>query len=308
MRDEAGLLPVALVAFAIFLMSAMDAGMKALTALVPVVQAVFVRYLVASLVLVPAFVARRERAMRPSLAANLARGVLVAATALSFFFAISRLPLALVVSVAFVAPLFIALLGRAILGEAVTGRTLVGIAGGFLGVLVILGGEIDVGAAAADLLAFAAAVGGAFGYALVAVLMRRQSAADTALSIVTYQTATAALVLAVPAAALWTPMPADALVLALAIGIAGAAGQLSMAAGLARGRAGRLALLEYTALPWAALFGFALFAEIPRIETVAGAAIIVGACLFGLRRGAPVPRGRAAGRVPIPPPATREDG
>lgn len=299
MRDDEGLAPILLVALAVFLMSAMDATMKALTQTLPVAQATFLRYAVAAAVLLPIFVLRRERLLRGNLPAHLLRGALVAATALSFFFAIARLPLALVVAVAFTSPLFVALLGRVILGEPIGRRTAIAILVGFAGVLVILGGEIEPGAATGDLLAFAAALGGALGYALVAILIRRQSASDTTIAIVTLQTVAAGLFVATPGALAWRPPDGAEWALAIALGLMGTAGQLCLAAGLARGRAARLALIEYTAFPWAAVFGLVLFAEMPRPETIAGAVVIVAACLWGLRLGRALPRGRATARVPL---------
>jgi S-adenosylmethionine uptake transporter len=41
-----------------------------------------------------------------------------------------------------------------------------------------------------------------------------------------------------------------------------------------------LAVVEFTALPWAALFGWVFFAEPVRVQVWAGAAIILAACLW----------------------------
>jgi S-adenosylmethionine uptake transporter len=57
-----------------------------------------------------------------------------------------------------------------------------------------------------------------------------------------------------------------------------------MAHAYARAEAARLAPLEYTALIWAALLGYAFFGEMPTIATVAGAAfIMVGAIVVSRR-------------------------
>ena len=52
----------------------------------------------------------------------------------------------------------------------------------------------------------------------------------------------------------------------------------------ARAEAQYLAPVEYTAFVWAVLFGVLIFAEPVRPLTVAGAAMIVAACLFAARR------------------------
>lgn len=303
MRDDPGFGPVALVALAVALLSGMDAAMKLQTTFLPLVQAVALRYLVATSILLPIFLVRPQRLGWTTLRANVLRGIIVVITALCFFYAIATLPLALVIAIAFVAPFFIALLGWLILDEPIHPRTGIGIAAGFVGVLVIFGGELRIGVSPDALLGFAAALAGAFGYALVAVLMRRQAASDRATTMVLLQTAAAAVLITPVATLAWEPMDRFTAVLALLIGALGAFGQLAIAAGFARAPAARLGVLEYTSFLWATLFGLVLFAEIPRIETVTGAAIIVAACLIALRPAKVAPVGRATARAPhLPPP------
>ncbi|MGX1306690.1 drug/metabolite transporter (DMT)-like permease [Amorphus suaedae] len=306
MRNETGFAPVALVLLAIGLLSAMDAGMKMQAMLIPLLQAVWLRYVTATVVLVPVFLARPQRLTRRTLGANALRGAIVAATALSFFYAIAVLPLALVIAIAFVAPFFIAILGWLLLGEPIHPRIWFGIAVGFIGVLVIFGGELRVGVSRDQMSGFAAALAGAFGYALVAVLIRRQAATDRPPTMVLLQTATAGLILTPLAVAVWEPLDQTSLMLGVLIGCLGASGQLAVAAGFARAPAARLGVLEYTGFLWAAAFGFVFFSEIPRAETLAGAAVIVAACLIALRPNRAEPAGRATARAPyVDPPRDR---
>lgn len=301
MRSETGLAPVALVALAVALLSGMDAGMKALTMTLPVLQAIWLRYMTAAVVLVPIFLGRPQRLTARSLRANALRGGVVAATAMCFFYAISVLPLALVISVAFIAPFLIALLGRILLGEPIHPRIGVGIVFGFVGVLVIFGGELRVGVSPDQFLGFAAAIAGAFGYALVSVLIRKQAASDRAQTMILLQTCTAGLIFTPFALADWQPVDAQTLSMGVLVGILGATGQLAIAAGFSRAPAARLGVLEYTGFIWAALFGFVFFSEIPRAETFAGAGIIVAACLIALRPQRAEPAGRATARAPYRP-------
>jgi S-adenosylmethionine uptake transporter len=57
-----------------------------------------------------------------------------------------------------------------------------------------------------------------------------------------------------------------------------------MARAYAKAEAARLATLEYTALLWASLFGFAFFGEVPTAATLAGAALIVAGAAVASRR------------------------
>jgi S-adenosylmethionine uptake transporter len=47
--------------------------------------------------------------------------------------------------------------------------------------------------------------------------------------------------------------------------------------------------LEFTALPWAALFGWVIFSEPVRPQVWAGAGIILAACLWASRLERPAP-------------------
>jgi drug/metabolite transporter (DMT)-like permease len=46
--------------------------------------------------------------------------------------------------------------------------------------------------------------------------------------------------------------------------------------------ANRVATFEYTGILWSPLWGFLFFAEVPRLTTVIGAALIIGAGLLAL--------------------------
>ena len=49
---------------------------------------------------------------------------------------------------------------------------------------------------------------------------------------------------------------------------------------------GRLGLMEYTGLIWAAVFGYFIFYEVPSASTLAGALLMVGACLPAFHQAA----------------------
>jgi S-adenosylmethionine uptake transporter len=148
---------------------------------------------------------------------------------------------------------------------------------------VILSGDLltssGANGTAADLVGIAAALASAVTYAGSMILLRRQAQRDRPEVIVLIQQFVPA-VLALPfALAGWTAFtPALWLVFAL-IGTVGVAGHFCLTWAYARAPAGRLAVMEYTALPWAGLIGFTVFAEVPTSATLAGGALILAACL-----------------------------
>lgn len=287
MRNDTGALPVVSVTAAIAALSLMDAVVKIETANYATFQVVAMRYVFGAAFALPLFLwALRSgaRVGRQSLTANAGRGVVIVATACSFFYAVAVLPLAEAVAITFLAPLFMALWARVLLGETVSRRVYGAIAVGFLGVVVILAGQLgDVGTREPEPLGIAAALACAVLYALVNVLIRKQSVHDGA-SVMVFLQALFALLILLPLASLfWRPLATGSIGNFALAGLLGTLGHLLIAWGFARARAARLGVLEYTAFPWAAFFGWSMFGEVPGWETFAGAALIIAAALYGSR-------------------------
>ena len=272
-------------AAAIALLTTMDAMVKLAAERLPVVQITFARFLFAAFVtLAVAAIARPGWPSREALQANGWRALLFAVTAVSFFHAITLLPLAEALALSFVAPILIAALAVPILGEVVEPRVAGALAAGFAGMAVIvwgsLGGETNPGA----LEGVAAALLSAFTYALAMVYLRARAQRDPATTIVVIQNVGPALLLVLPAALVWTaPTGVEWALLAL-IGLLGAAGHLLLVHAYARAAAARLAALDYTSLLWAGLLGAVLFGETPTWTTLAGAALIVAGAVYASRR------------------------
>ena len=204
------------------------------------------------------------------------RSILTVLTSLTFFFALTALPLAETVALSFLTPAFLALFGARLLKERLSPKIGLALGVGFLGMLVIVGGQI--GGAAYGPLALAGAcatLAAAVFYALGMVLLRSRAAIDPIPLTVLVLHIGAMAILAAPAWFAWrTPSREDAMIFG-AIGVLGVGGHLLLANAFARSQAGRLAALEYTALIWAAGLGYVFFAEAPGIATVVGALFIV---------------------------------
>lgn len=218
---------------------------------------------------------------------NLVRGTLVAGMALAFFWSITRLPLALVLTLTFVGPLAVPFMAALYLKEPVQPRYIAAGAVGFAGVLVAVGGM--PGLSSPQLMAALAAVVAAILYGASAVILRSRAAADGA-TVITLIAAVVPLVWLSPVAFTVSPLPpAVDIGLMVAMGLAGNIGVQLMARGYVHLQAQVSAVLEYSALPWAALLGWMVFDEAVAPTTVAGAVIIAGACLWASRTPASVP-------------------
>jgi S-adenosylmethionine uptake transporter len=278
---------------------AMDAVMKHLVAGHPVVLATVWRYAAAILFILPFWWREgRPPITREMLPINALRGATVAMSAFLFFWGLSVLPLAEAVTIAFVAPLMIPPLAALFLGERMqSGNILAGLVG-FAGVLVAVGAD-PTGFGAERLLGVGAILLSAFTYALTIVITRLRAAKDGP-SILSLLGALFPLLYLTPFVAWklpmadWLPSGIDWLWVGLA-GLTGAVALQFIARAYARAEAQVLAPFEYTALFWAALFGWLFFAEPVSWRTWAGAAIIIAACLWQARRQVvPAPSSPAA--------------
>jgi len=285
MRTEASIRPVLVAGLGVALLCVMDAVMKVVSPVYPIVEVVGLRYVAGAFFASLAFVAlSREKPGLDAVRRNLVRAVIVLLTASCFFTAIARLPLVEAVTLTFLAPLLMSLLGYVILREPIGLRTLVGIGIGLAGVAVIAHGQGSDESRPFDLIGLGAALGCAFFYALSMVLMRQQSAKDSTLTIVALSNIFAfALAMPLMAWSWQTPTPSHLLIFGAA-GLLGTMGHLCMAWAYSRAHAGKLGLLEYTAFVWAMIFGYFVFAEVPTAWTLAGAALILIACLIALMR------------------------
>jgi drug/metabolite transporter (DMT)-like permease len=266
------------------LLCAMDALIKGVAQRLPVFEIAFARYLFGSvLILCLAAYARPGWPSTETLKANGLRALLVVTTATTFFYALARLPLAETIALSFLSPIFVALSANLILGERIDRRIVSGIGAGFAGMLVIVAGKTGFGFSG-SFSGVAAVLVSAVTYALSMVLLRARAQTDPVVTIVAIQNVAPSLILLVPALLVWEPpTPAEWGTLAL-IGALGVLGHLLMARAYAKAEAARLASLEYTALLWASLFGFAFFGEVPTVTTLAGAALIVGGAVVASRR------------------------
>ncbi|WP_349371625.1 DMT family transporter [Salinarimonas sp.] len=284
----AGALPRAIrdAVLGIGFLSAMDAAVKLATVSLPVTQVTFLRFAFGLIAVAAAIAWTRPRVpTAQALRINFVRALLVVATGLAFFTALSRLPLAEATALTFLAPGFMALFGALFLKERVSGRIVAALAIGFAGMLVIVFGQGGFSSGVTlDPLGVAAGLSAAVFYALAMVLVRARAHLDGVVVIVALQHLFPALVLAGPAAYVWEPLTGDLVWLFCLVGTLGVCGHLLLARAFRSAEAARIAPIDYTALVWAALLGLVLFGEIPGWATLAGAALIVAGAVVASRR------------------------
>lgn len=271
--------PVLLASIGVFLLTAMDAVVKGQMQEHPVVVSIFLRFALGGLVALATLAwVRPPRPSRPELVANLIRVPLVVVTAGSFFFAISRLPLAEAIGLSFMAPAFIAVLGVLLLKEKLDASILIALAAGFAGMAAMLWPKLEEGLSGSTI-GVAAALFSALSYAVNIILLRRLALRQHPATIVAFQNVGPAILLAPFALWWWSSPGAGDLAMFLLAGLLGVMGHLVLTFAFSRADASRLAPTEFTALVWAALLGFLAFGEVPTIHIWVGSALIVAGSL-----------------------------
>ncbi|WP_363080740.1 DMT family transporter [Phenylobacterium sp. RIFCSPHIGHO2_01_FULL_69_31] len=194
------------------------------------------------------------------------------------FYAFQKMPLADANALSFTRTLWLVPLAALIVKEPVGPLRIGAALFGFVGVLVMVrpgaGGEFAIGLPALAMLASALLF--AFTVTGMKVLTR-----DHSTTVILVWSAVLGFVLSIPGAILtWrVPEPTDLLLLCL-MGVIATVNQACYIKGMSLGDAGAMAPIDYTRLVFTAAIGFFLFAEIPGVWTIAGAAIVVASTLF----------------------------
>jgi drug/metabolite transporter (DMT)-like permease len=219
----------------------------------------------------------------------------------TFFFlsALFHMPLADATAILQSLPLAVTLGAAVFLGEPVGWRRYLAILVGFAGVVII------VRPGAAGFNAYALLAVGAVGWIVLRDLSTRRLSPEVPSLQVTV-VAAAAITLAAGAVALateWRPVPAASLAV---LAIAGASLLVGYTFGIMTMRLGEIAFVQpfrYTLLPWAMLFGFTFFGEVPDRWMLAGSALVIATGLFTFYRERQLGRAAAAAsRLAAPQP------
>jgi drug/metabolite transporter (DMT)-like permease len=211
------------------------------------------------------------------------RGLLPVVIGGLMVFAVKYLPLAEATVILFAGPFFVVALSGWLLGEKVSLSSWIGVAVGFLAVLIVARPGFD------NLSQFTIfpAVAALF-YALFQLLTRRLGTSGEAPVTTLAWTLVVGNAVALPLAiADWQPASASAWALFAALGLVFGAGQYFLAKAFALAPANVLTPFTYFQILSAVIFGVVVFADIPDLWTLVGIAMIIAAGLyvFGRNRG-----------------------
>jgi S-adenosylmethionine uptake transporter len=269
--------------------SLMDAAMKDLALSIGAYNAVMWRNSVGALLMGVLFVGTRQK-WPPAhlLKMHLWRSIVVAVMAVSFFWSLTKLPLAEAIGLSFIAPVIALYLAAVMLKETIGKEAIWASLAGLGGVAIIMAGRLSGHYTMDHIWGAAAVLFSAVVFAYNLILARRQAQVSGPIEIAFFQNLFVALTLGL--AAPWFLQPigmSDAPMVGASAALA-VISLLLLSWAYARAEAQILIPVEYTAFVWAAFFGWLFFAEPVTWPVLLGTALIVGGSLIAAR-AKPVP-------------------
>lgn len=279
------LVPVLVCTLAIFLLSGMDAAMKALVLAIGVYNTVFWRSLLATAVSGSLWAAGPRKWPDASvMKLHALRAAIIALVLLLFFWGLGRLPLAEAIGLSFIAPLLALFLAALLLGEKIRPQAIWASLAGIAGVVTIMVGQWGQATYSRDvMLGTAAVLASTIFYAYNLVLARQQAQVAKPTEIMLFQNVMLTVLLAVAAPWLMLAMPSDLWFGLAAVTLLSLSGQYLMSWSYARAEAQYLIPTEYSAFVWAIALGWYFFGEAVTWTTLAGAGLIILGCLIAAR-------------------------
>lgn len=253
----------------------MAACIKLVAPNLPTPLLVFLRCFIGLCIVLPLVIPRGLEFLKtPRLKSHLLRSVFSLCAMSCFFFALAHVGLAEATLLNSTSPIFIGVLAMLILGEHMTRFTMIALIVGFAGVALIL----KPGTAVFTIGAIAG-LASAFFIACAKILIRHMADTEPVLRTLFYFSLLSSLYSSIPLLWFWqTPAVGDVLIMVLA-GAAGTVGQLLLTYAFTHNNAVMVAPFSYVIVLVAAVIGWIGWQELPDPESVAGALLVVGACL-----------------------------
>ena len=193
------------------------------------------------------------------------------------FYALSKIPIGEAMTLNKTAPFFTVFFSWLLLGERVSRRQFACLVLAFTGALLVMKPGFRGGEAFAAALALTGGLGAGLAYVCVHQLGRMK--VDGAL-IVLFFSAFSCLA-SLPFTALdYRPMTFAQVLILLGGGVGAAIGQFGVTAAYRYAEPRAIAVYDYTNVIFTALFGFAFFAQVPDVLSVAGFAVILAAAVW----------------------------
>ncbi|MEY4697855.1 MAG: hypothetical protein RIT14_2283 [Pseudomonadota bacterium] len=280
----------------------MSSLIKATADHVPAGQAVFFRSAFAIPVIVVWLALRRElatgfRAENPL--GHVWRGFCGTIAMGLGFAGLAYLPLPEVTAIGYAAPLLTVIFAAMFLGEEVRIFRITAVGLGLTGVLIVLSPRLTLANSAAgqaEALGAMLVLGGAVFAALAQVFVRKLVMTERTPAIVFYFSLTATLLSLVTLPFGWVVPSATETALLVTAGLLGGLGQILLTSSYREADASLVAPFDYASMLFALIIGYVVFAEVPTLTMLSGAALVVTAGILIIWRERRLGKDRSAQR------------
>jgi len=221
--------------------------------------------------------------------AHIARNVIHYTGQAAWLYALTLIPLAVLISIEFTTPIWTAILALSFLGERLSKPRLAAIALGLVGVVIIVrpsAGSMDPG--------HLVVLGAAMCFGISIVLVKSLTRTDSVVRIIFWMLIIQSAVGLVPALYEWHNPPLALWPWIVVIAFTGMSSHFCLARALAYADATIISPMDFLRVPLSALVGWLLYHEQIDVFTAGGAALILAGNLLNLQRKAPQPAEVAA--------------
>ncbi len=252
----------------------------------PAIQAACIRYLFGLLLLAPFVVKSLKNQNRPTTSANrtkkstltrlyFIRGLFHAAAVGCWFYAMARLPVALITAIGFLTPISITLAASFFLGEKIRIRRLLSVIVAFSGAIIILAPEFSK-FNLVIIVQLLAAQCFAISYLFAKVLSSKASSEEI-VGMLTFYCALALLPIAIYQ---WTTPSQEELILLSLTAVVATFGHYAISEAVKNTSLTLLQPFAFLQLIWATLMGIFIFSEEPSANLFIGSAIIIASTTY----------------------------
>ncbi|TIN08700.1 DMT family transporter [Mesorhizobium sp.] len=269
----------------------MSVAGRATTAELNVFQVLELRSVIGLFILLPlvmmsgGFAAMRSK--RPT--AHIARNIVHFVGQAAWLYALTLIPLAVLISIEFTTPIWTAILAVGFLGERLSRPRLAAIVLGLIGVLIIVRpgvSSVDPG--------HVVVLGAAVCFGISVVLVKSLTRTDSVVSIIFWMLVIQSVLGLVPAFYEWRNPPLELWPWILLIAFTGMSSHFCMARALAYADATVISPMDFLRVPLSALIGWLLYQEQIDAFTAGGALLILLGNLLNLQKKATKPAEVAA--------------
>lgn len=269
----------------------MSVAGRATTKVLDVFQVLELRSVIGFLIILPlVFASGGLRAMatqRPL--AHLGRNIVHYTGQAAWLYALTLIPLAVLVSIEFTTPIWTALLAVLFLGERLSRPRLAAIVLGLVGVVIIVRPTVDTMDPG-----HLAVLGAAVCFGVSVVMVKSLARTDGAIRIIFWMLIVQSVLGLAPAIHQWRDPPPELWPWIVVIAFTGMSSHFCMARALEHADATVVSPMDFLRVPATALVGWLLYQEKIDVFTVAGAILILSGNLLNLQRRSPKPSEVAA--------------